>query len=142
MFDLTSTSTLSDATTDSIQNQCEVCPSCSTSIILASVITAILTALLATVIFVLVLIAVSRRRPKFKPEVEISARNDEGQIFEQMDGDVRGVASAAALPSTHGGGASTRGEGPEYEQMYMEVGDGENTFELQENEAYATHLQH
>ena len=89
----------------------------------------------------LVLIAVSRRRPKFRPEVEISAQNNEGQVYEQMD-DVRGVASATPLPSTHGGGASTRGEGPEYEQMYMEVGDGKNTFELQENEAYATHLQH
>ena len=89
----------------------------------------------------LVLIAVSRHHPKFRPEVEISARNDEGQVYEQIDGDVRGVASVTPLPSTHGGGASTRGEGPEYEQMYMEVGDRENTFELQENEAY-THLQH
>jgi hypothetical protein len=97
----------------------EVCPSCSTSTALASVITAIATALLTTVIFVLVQVVVCKCHPKFTP-----------------------------------GGAETGGEGQEYEQMdvgvavsdptYMEVGDregGGNTFQLQENEAYATTTQ-
>ena len=45
-------------TTQEIAVECKVCPSCSTSTILASVITAIATALLATVISVLVMITV------------------------------------------------------------------------------------
>ena len=45
----------------------DMCPSCSTSVALASVITAIITALLATVIFVLVQIAVCKCHSKFTP---------------------------------------------------------------------------
>jgi hypothetical protein len=67
----------SDPTTlCSNSDQCEVCPSCSTSTALATVITAIATALLATVIFVLVQIAVCKYHPKFTPggaETGISA---------------------------------------------------------------------
>ena len=96
---------------------CKVCPSCSTSTVLASVITAIVAALLATVISVLVTIAVCKCHSKFTP----------------------GGAKTAT---------SAGGEGQEYEgvggNIYTKVGEGRggNTFELQENEAYAntTHI--
>jgi hypothetical protein len=100
----------------------EVCPSSTTSTALASVITAIATALLATVIFVLVQIAVCKCHPKFTPggaETGTSA-GGEGQEYEQVD-----VGVAVSDPT------------------YMEVGDrkGGNTFQLQENEAYASTTQ-
>ena len=100
-----------------------MCPSCSTSVVLASVITAIITALLATVIFVLVvLIAVCKCHPKFTPggaETGTSAGEGEGQVYEQMDMGEGGVAVS--------------------DPTYMEVGAAEGkTFELKQNEAYAT----
>ena len=108
-----------------VESQCEVCPSCSTSImpiIMAFVITAIVTALLATVIFVLALIAVCKCHPKFTPggaETGTSA-GGEGQVYEQVDGGEGGVAVS--------------------DPTYMEVGaGGGNTFQLKENEAYAVH---
>ena len=101
---------------------------CDMSIILASVITAIITALLATIIFVLVLIAVCKYHPKFTPggaETGTSA-GVEGQVYEQVDGFEGGVAVS--------------------DPTYMEVGagggGGGNTFQLKENEAYATHTQY
>ena len=96
-------------------------------VILASVITAIITALLATVIFVLALIAVCKFHPKFTPggaEIGTSA-GGEVQVYEQVDGGEGGVAVS--------------------DPTYMEVGEGGggggggNTFQLKENEAYATH---
>ena len=101
----------------------EVCPSCSTPVILAFVIIAIITALLATVIFVLVLIAVCKCHPKFTPggaETGTSAAGEgEGQEYEQMDMGEGGVAMS--------------------DPTYMEVGAAEGkTFELKQNEAYAT----
>ena len=112
-----------------VESQCEVCSSCSTSImpvILTSVITAIITALLATVIFVLVQIAVCKCHPKLTPggaETGTSA-GGEGQVYEQVDGGEGGVAVS--------------------DPTYMEVGaggggGGGNTFQLKENEAYAVH---
>ena len=99
-----------------------MCPSCSTSTALASVITAIVTALLATVIFVLVQIAVCKCHPKFTPagaKTGTSAGGGEGQEYEEMEG---GVASS--------------------DPTYMEVGrggeKGDIEFQLKENEAYAT----
>ena len=106
-----------------VSTQCEVCPSCSTSTALASVITAIVTALLATVIFVLVQIsAVCKCHPKFTPggaETGTSS-GGEGQEYEEVDG---------------GGGGVAVGD-----PTYMEVdgGGGGNTFQLKENEAYAS----
>ena len=101
-----------DSTT--ISTQCKACPSSSTSTALASVITAIATALLATVISVLVVIAVCKCHPKFTP----------------------GGAEA---------GTSAGGEGQEIDggSTYMEVDGGGgrgggNTFQLKENEAYAS----
>ena len=101
---------------------------CDMSLILTSVITAIITALLATVIFVLVQIAVCKCHPKFTPggaETGTSA-GGEGQVYEQVDGGEGGVAVS--------------------DPTYMEVGaggggggGGGNTFQLKENEAYATH---
>ena len=100
----------------------EVCPFSSTTVILASVITAIVTALLTTVIFVLVLIAVCKCHPKFTPggaETGTSAGEGEGQEYEQMDTGEGGVAVS--------------------DPTYMEVGAAEGkTFELKQNEAYAT----
>ena len=92
-------------------------------VFLASVI---ITALLATVIFVLVQIAVCKCHPKFTPggaETGTSA-GGEGQVYEQVDGGEEGVAVS--------------------DPTYMEVGagggggGGGNTFQLKENEAYAT----
>ena len=107
-----------------VSAQCEVCPSCSTSTALASVITAIATALLATVISVLVMIAVCKCHPKFTPggaETGTSA-GGEGQEYEEVDG---GKGSVAASDPTYmevdGGG----------------VRGGGNIFQLKENEAYA-----
>ena len=102
------------------------------SIILASVITAIITALLATVIIVLVMIAVCKCHPKFTPggaETGTSARG-EGQVYDQVDG---GEGSVAVSDSTYmevGAGGGGGGGG-----------GGGNTFQLKENEAYATHTQ-
>ena len=101
----------------------EVRPSCSTSVVLASVITAIITALLATVIFVLVLIVVCKRHPKFTPGgVETTGNSTgegEGQEYEQMDTGEGGVAMS--------------------DPIYMEVGEKDGkSFQLQQNEAYAT----
>ena len=104
-----------------VSTQCEVCPSCSTSTALASVITAIATALLATAIFVLVQIAVCKCHPKFTPgraETGTSA-GGEGQEYEEVDGGKVAVS----------------------DPTYMEVdggGRGGNLFQLKENEAYAS----
>ena len=101
----------------------ELCSFSSTSVVLASVITAITTALLATVIFVLVLIAVCKCHPKITPgaaETGTSAGEGEGQEYEQMDMGEGGVAVS--------------------DPTYMEVGEKDGkSFELQQNEAYATH---
>ena len=102
---------------------------CDMSIILASVITAIITALLATVIFVLALIAVCKCHPKFTPggaETGTSA-GGEGQVYEQVDGGVA-MSDPTYMEIGAGGGGGGRGGG--------------NTFQLKENEAYATHTQH
>ena len=110
-----------DSTT--ISSQCEACPSCSTSTALASVITAIATALiLATVISVLVMIAVCKCHPKFTPggaETGASA-GGVGQEYEEVDSGRGGVAVS--------------------DPTYMEVDGrgGGNTFQLKENEAYAS----
>ena len=97
-------------------------PSCTTSTVLASVITSIASALLATVISVLVTIAVCKCHPKFTPggtETATSA-GGEGQEYEEVDGGKGGVAVS--------------------DPTYMEVGErrGGNTFQLKENEAYAS----
>ena len=71
-----------------------MCPSCSTSNTLTSVISVVITALLATVIFVLALIAVCKCHPKFTQggaETGTSA-GGEGHVYEQMDGGDGGVA--------------------------------------------------
>ena len=107
--------------------QCEVCPSCSTTVILASAVSVTATALLATVIFVLVQIVVCRCHPKFTPgEAETgTSAGGEGQVYEQVDGGEGGVAVS--------------------DPTYMEVGagggGGGNTLQLKENEAYVTHAQ-
>ena len=93
-------------------------------VILASVITAIVTALLATVIFMLIQIAVCKCHPNFTLEGAETGTSagGEGQVYEQVDGGVRGVAVS------------------DLEHTYMEVGaggGGGNTFQLKENEAYA-----
>ena len=95
-------------------------PSCSSaSAILASVISVIVTVLLATVIFVLVQIAVCKCHPKFTPggaESVVPAGGEEPAVYEQVGGDERGMAVS--------------------DPTYMEVGEGVNTMELKENEAY------
>ena len=109
-----------DCTT--VSSQCEACPSCSTSTALASVITAIATALLATVISVLVM---CKCHPKFTPgraETGTSA-GGEGQEYEEVDGGRGGVAVSDPTYMEVDGG---RGRG------------GGNTFQLKENEAYAS----
>ena len=99
-----------------------MCPSCSTSTVLASVITAIATALLATVVSVLVIIAVCKCHPKFIPGGAETATSvgGEGQEYEEVDGGKGGVAVS--------------------DPTYMEVGErrGGNTFQLRENKAYAS----
>ena len=118
----TSTTLLVSTTPPFTSTQCEVCPSCSTSVTLASVITATITTLLITVIFVLVLVAVCKCHPKFTPggaETGTSAGEGEGQEYEQIDMGEGGVAVS--------------------DPTYMEVGAAEGkTFELKQNEAYAT----
>ena len=93
------------------------CPSYSTSIILASIISVIITALLATVISVLVQIALHKYHPKLitgGAELAASA-GGEGQVYEKVDGGV-----AVSDDST-----------------YMEVGGREgNAMELKENKSY------
>ena len=97
-----------------------MCPSCSTSTILASVITAIATALLTTVTSVLVAITVLKWHPMFKPKGGETSGGGEGQEYEEVDG---GKGGAAVSDPT-----------------YMEVGErrGGNTFQLRENKAYAS----
>ena len=109
-------------TTPEIAAECRVCPSYSTSTVLASVITAIATALLATVITMLLMITVFKCHPKFTPggtETATSA-GGEGQEYEEVDGGKGGVAVS--------------------DPTYMEVGGkgGGNIFQLRENEAYAS----
>ncbi len=108
----------SDRTT--VSSDTNPCPSCSTSTVLASVITALTTALLATVIFVLVQIALCKYHPKFKTvtaELATPAGGEGQAVYEQVDGE-GGVAVS--------------------DPTYMEVGagGGGNTMELKENEAY------
>ena len=93
--------------------------SCFTSTVLASVITAIATALLATVISVLVMITVCKCHPKFTPGGPDLA-GGEGQEYEEVDGGRGGVAVS--------------------DPTYMEIGErrGGNTFQLKENDAYAS----
>ena len=81
-------------------------------------ITAIATALLTTVISVLVTIAVYKCHSKFTPG-GTSARG-EGQEYEEVDGGKGGVAVS--------------------DPIYMEAGErrGGATFQLRENEAYAS----
>ena len=125
MYDMYVYTAVPDSTT--VSTQCEACPSCSTSTALASVITAIATALLATVISVLVMFVVCKCHPKFTPgggETGTSARG-EGQEYEEVDGGRGGVAvSDPTYMEVDGGGG--RGGG--------------NTFQLKENEAYASTL--
>ena len=120
----TTTTLLVSTTPPFTSTQCEVCPSCSTSVVLASVITATITTLLATVIFVLVLVAVCKCHPKFTPggaETGASAGEGEGQEYEQMDMGEGGVVVS--------------------DPSYMEVGAAEEkTLELKQNEAYATNM--
>ena len=108
---------ITDMTANTPTTQFEVCPSCSTSVVLASVITAITTVLLATVIFVLVQIAVCKCHPKFTPggaETGTSAGDGEGREYEQMNMGKGGVAVS--------------------DPTYMEVGTTEGkTFELKKN---------
>ena len=105
--------------------QCEVYPSCSASTIQASVITAIVTVLLVTVVFVVVQIAVCKFHPKYRSSgVGVSA-GEEGQVYEEVGGDEKGVAVVC--------GEKVK------DPTYMEVGEGGGkTFQLKENEAYGT----
>ena len=104
----------------------EMCPSCSTSTALASVITAIVTALLATVIFVLVQIAICKchTRQKFSPggDGAVASAGGEEQVYEQMGGG--------------GEGGVVMGESS-YEYVGVKQGEN-NTIQLQENKAYAS----
>ena len=107
--------------------QCEVCPSCSTSTIKASVIiiAVIVTALLATVVFVMVQIAICKFHLKFRSGGAGTSAGGEGQVYEEVGGDEGGVAVV--------GGKEVR------DPTYMEVGEGGGkTFQLKENEAYGT----
>ena len=143
----------------------EVRPSCSsTPAILSAVIAVIITALLATVIFVVVQIVICKCHPKFRlgetetgasaggegPEYEvmgggvtktgISAGGEE-QEYEQIDRDEGSVTEA---------GITARRERQEYEMVVggyeggvamseqREQSDNQ-TFELQQNEAYGTY---
>ena len=109
-------------TTQEIAVECKVCPSCSTSTLLASVITVIATALLTTVISMIVVITVFKCHPKFTPGGTETATSvgGEGQEYEEVDGGKGGVAAS--------------------DPTYMEVGErgGGNIFQLRENEAYAS----
>ena len=69
----------------------------------------------------LVTIAVSRYHPKFTPGA--TSAGGEGQEYEEVDGGKGGVAVS--------------------DPTYMEVGErrGGNTFQLKENEAYASTTQ-
>ena len=154
MFDQTSSEPIPivhSATT----GQCEVCPSCSTSITLATIVTTILTALLCTAIFVLVQVALWKsRQKKFTPdhgEFNDGAGTLEPQEYEEFK------------PSSHGqGGVGTVAEPQEYDEvivggeggmtsatsdsMYVEIGTGGGgggggrggVLELNENKAYGT----
>ena len=98
------------------------CPSSSTTTILASVLTAIITALLTTVISVVVPIAVCKYYPKFRSGGAKTA----GQMYENI-----GVID---------GGVAVRSGNGVNDPTYMKVGVvGRNTFQLKENESYATH---
>ena len=110
------------ATTTCSMTQCEVCPSYSASTVQASVITAIVTSLLEAVVFLVVLIAICKFHPKFRSGGAGVSAGGEGQVYEEVGGDERGVAVVG-------------GEDP----TYMEVGEGGGeTFQLKENEAYGT----
>ena len=102
-------------------NSTPQCPCTSSTLVLTSAVPVVVTALLATVIFVLVQIAVCKCHPKFTPggaETGTSA-GGEGQEYEEVDG----------------------GEGAVSDPTYMEVDEGGgNTFQLKENEAYASRV--
>ena len=122
------TTVLPTCITTQCQCQCqqsEVCPSCSVSTIQASVVTAIVTALLEAVVFLVMIIAICKFHPKLRSGgVGVSA-GGEGQVYEEVGGDERGVAVL--------GGDKVS------DPAYMEVGEGEGkTFQLKENEAYGT----
>ena len=105
--------------------QSEECSSSSASTVQASVITAIVTALLEAVVFVVVMIAICKFHPKFRSGGTATSAGGEGQVYEVVGGDERGVAVL------DGKGVS----GP----TYMEVGEGGGkAFQLKENEAYGT----
>ena len=107
---------------DTTQKIAVVCPSCSTSTVLASVITVIATALLATVISVLVMITVFKCHQKFTPggAERATSVGGEGKEYEEVVGGKGDVAVS--------------------DPTYMEVGErkGGNSFQLRENEAYAS----
>ena len=119
--DTTITHLLAEASTTPAVPAGMECPSCLTSTLLASVLTAIITALLATAIFLPVLVAVCKCHPNFTPggaETGTPAGEGEGQEYEQIDVCNGGVATS--------------------DPTYMEVGEVSKTFQLQQNEAYAT----
>ena len=82
----------------------------------------------------LALIAVCKCHPKFTPggaEIRTSA-GGEGQVYEQVDGGEGGVAVSDPTYMEVGAGGGVGGGGGG-------GGGGGNTFQLKENEAYATH---
>lgn len=92
---------VSDHSISPSQSDVRVCPSCSTSTALVSVISATATALLATVIFVLVLIAVRKYHPKFTSggtKTGTSA-GGEGQEYEEVD-EGKGGRRCTPLPKS------------------------------------------
>ena len=107
-------------TTQEIAVECMVCPTCSTSTVLASVITAIATALLTTGISVLVMVTMFKCHAKFTRKGDETSVGGEGQEYEEV-----GVGKGCVVVS---------------DPTYMEVGErrGGNTFQLRENEAYAS----
>ena len=116
--------------------------SISTSIALASVITAIATALLATVIFVLVQIAVCKYHPKFTPGGAETGAGGEGQVYEGVTidgsaGETGHIGAELVYEMIQNG---DKANGSDYAFIVAETrkgGEG-NTFQLKENEAYAT----
>ena len=74
---------------------CPSCSTCTSSIVLTSIISVSLTAVLATVVFVLVQIAVCKCHPKSPPggaESAASAGGEGQPVYEQVDVVERGVA--------------------------------------------------
>lgn len=105
------------------------CPSCSTSAILASVITAIITALLATVIFLLVTVAIckcrpmsTRKRADLAAEAGASARGEGYHAYEEIDERV--------------GEMSVRH--PSYLEIVANREGGGNAIEVKRNKAYSS----